>query len=137
MNDPIYQIYKESTESEKGELDPTGNNYGFPKSSAWRNIRKIGDSYFDDADRFIIKPYQGGWHWHNIDRPEDVGNYYFSGQDPDRQYYHRLDGPALIYTDGEYKFYINGKEYPEKEYWILVKKFKPEDRQEALDLLDI
>ena len=51
---------------------------------------------------------------------------------------HRLDGPAVIRDGGlDKKYYINGKLYNEEEYWNLVKKFKPEDRGAATDLLDI
>lgn len=46
---------------------------------------------------------------------------YFDGE----KYYishgkcHRLDGPAIIFGKNN-QFYINGKNYREKEYWYLI-----------------
>ncbi len=35
--------------------------------------------------------------------------------------FHREDGPAIEYYYGAKFYYLNGKEYPEKEYWSVVR----------------
>jgi len=86
---------------------------------------------------------------HRLDKPA----YYTKGNNgkTDIEYVkhgklHRLDGPACLSSEINKKdfggkrypaFYIEGKRYPEDEYWNLVNKFKPEDRQDAIDLLSI
>lgn len=50
---------------------------------------------------------------------------------------HRLDGPAVEWSDGiDNNYYINGKEFTEREYWQFIQKFK-ENSGEAQDLLSI
>ncbi len=51
---------------------------------------------------------------------------------------HRLDGPAIIsrnLEDGMY--FINGKEYSKEKFDEMTKKFKVEDREQALKILNI
>ena len=37
---------------------------------------------------------------------------------------HRLDGPAMIRTDGTEVFYINGVDFEKKNYWKAVEEYK-------------
>lgn len=38
--------------------------------------------------------------------------------------HHRENGPALIWSDGNINWFLNGKEYTEKEYWQELYKRK-------------
>ncbi len=37
---------------------------------------------------------------------------------------HRLDDPAIEYSDKFKEYYINDKKYIEKDYWNIIKSFK-------------
>ncbi len=50
---------------------------------------------------------------------------------------HRLDGPAIDHSNGKKEWFINGVEYSEDQFNKLVKQFKPEDLQQAFDILDV
>jgi hypothetical protein len=142
MNDEsnyIYQLYKESIVQD-GELDSSGNNWGF--YDIWEAY-KLGENIFRVNGRktnssYIVRPHLDGWKWSlggddfYFKSNESVG----SGVDAK---YHRLDGPAISYSK---TFFINGKEYSEKDYWqqpevLMIKKVKPEDQQTGADLLNI
>lgn len=111
-------------------------NYGF--APTW-NVVKTEYGYNitykgDEGVKYTVTPYQNYWKFEVKDRTLYLtlkmdGNF------------HRLDGPA-IEKPTQRKFYIYGKRYSEKDYWkqpevLLQKKVKPEDRQDASDLLDI
>ena len=51
---------------------------------------------------------------------------------------HREDGPAVEWADGTKSWWINGKRLSENEFRVVTnKKIKPEDKQTALDALDL
>ena len=94
---------------------------------------------------FVYTDHQGSWYslkedgtdFHRLDGPAiDLLN-------GDKQWWvngrlHRLNGPAVDYNNHTYlEYYINGQRFDTSEYWTFVKKFKPEDIETALDLLDI
>ncbi len=59
--------------------------------------------------------------FHRVDGPAVI---YYSGT---KFWYknsqlHREDGPAVIYHDGAKSWFINGIEYSEKDYYIKLKK---------------
>ena len=37
---------------------------------------------------------------------------------------HRVDGPAIVYASGNKEWYVDGKQYSEKEFSILIKEAK-------------
>ena len=47
---------------------------------------------------------------------------------------HRVDGPAVEYSNGYKAWYLNGKEYTEQEYNIEINKSKDKDKVEHLEL---
>ncbi len=53
--------------------------------------------------------------------------------------YHRLDGPAVEYPNNPTynQFWIKGKQFEESDYWNIINKFKPEDREQAIDIMNI
>ncbi len=58
--------------------------------------------------------------FHRLDGPsfENTGRDKFwckNGMD------HREDGPAAEYRNGSKSYYLNGKIYAEKEYWVIVR----------------
>ncbi len=38
--------------------------------------------------------------------------------------YHRLDGPAIEYSNGEKEYYLKGRCYSEEIYWEKIKGYK-------------
>ncbi len=49
---------------------------------------------------------------------------------------HRLDGPATIWNDGSFEYWINNMLYSEKEF-LMLSKFNKEDIQQAQDILNV
>jgi hypothetical protein len=111
-------------------------NYGF--TLTW-NVLKTEYGFIityktDPTVKYIVTPYQNGWKFEG----NDIVLYLTKKTDGK---FHRLDGPAII-KPNHIEFYINGQHFSESEYWkqpevLLQKKVKPEDRQNASDLLDI
>lgn len=55
-------------------------------------------------DVIIIKN-KGNKNWHKCKIYPNGGKYYFNTEG----YYHRLDGPAVIFPSGKSLFYVNGR----------------------------
>ena len=131
----IYEVYI-NTETIP---DPTGNNWGWAGHFKFQKL-KDGSGYVASSSSpppnfdYYVTPYLDGWKW-DLNR-EGTHLFYFGIKSSKNEYFHRLDGPAVISPYKE-RFYIRGQEYSEKEYWTFAKKFKPEDVDIALDLLNI
>ena len=128
---------------ERGEIDPSENNWGFRKTL---DIRKINDNLYRSEwndHKITIFPYQGGWcmHWDMTDGTAE--NFYYLDRNLENS--HRLDGPAVSHKRNSNPmeiFYINGKILSREDYWkhpevLAAQKVKPEDRETMSDLLKI
>ena len=55
----------------------------------------------------------------------EVTEDYTIWRDPKTKKCHRLDGPAIEYSNGEKYWYVEGKEYSENDFNNLFSKAKP------------
>lgn len=72
---------------------------------------------------------------------DEEGTFYFKG-DWNGTYipiacWHRLDGPAVEWRDGNKSYYINNKKYSEKQYWQHPDVLKYKQIAEAKQLLGV
>ena len=91
-------------------------------------------SEYDDLDKYldayddILYFKKGTWLYHNPYGPAHIGkNGYKAYLIEDK--YHRLDGPAIIFSGGEERYWINGKQLSKEKFETHPERLKYLDKE--------